>query len=146
MPYKSPARQRQAQREWYASRRRHWLAMNGPCRCKAPAEEVHHREQHKKVSHRVWSWSSERRAAELQKCDALCRPCHLQESKKQRPPTRIHGTRAMYVQGRCRCDACRKANSEYAKWTRSLNAFPSPILVSEMKKSCQMPDRVLQKN
>jgi hypothetical protein len=42
--------------------------------------EVDHIDPALKVSHRVWSWSPPRRAAELAKCRVLCGVCHLAKS------------------------------------------------------------------
>ena len=54
---------------------------NGPCvKCGCwdlDQLEVDHIDPNTKVSHRVWSWSKERRENELAKCQVLCRACHL---------------------------------------------------------------------
>lgn len=116
MPYTKIEMQRAYQRQWLQQRRRAWLRTNGPCRCGSTDRlEVHHVDRHKKVSHRVWSWSEARRSAELAKCVPLCHDCHKIESRKQRPMNQNHGTRAMYVREKCRCAACRKANNDYTK-------------------------------
>jgi hypothetical protein len=37
-----------------------------------------------------------------------------------------HGTCSMYTAGKCRCDACRQAMSEYAKTWRECNGLVTP--------------------
>jgi 5-methylcytosine-specific restriction endonuclease McrA len=78
MPYADPERQREYAREWMAKRRRVWLQANGPCvDCGSWEElEVDHVDPATKISHRIWSWSDERREAELAKCVIRCRVCH----------------------------------------------------------------------
>ena len=51
---------------------------NGPCAvCKSEKElEVDHVDPNQKVSHRIWSWTKERRGKELEKCQVLCHVCH----------------------------------------------------------------------
>jgi 5-methylcytosine-specific restriction endonuclease McrA len=86
MGYLDPEKQRAAQAAWYQSvvrqRRTDWLAKNGPCRKCGSSDrlEVDHINPADKVSHAVWTWSDERRAAELAKCQVLCKPCHLRKT------------------------------------------------------------------
>lgn len=51
---------------------------------------------------------------EAEKCELLCRSCHVKETWKtgDRPKAK-HGTRSMYINQKCRCDDCFEANSEY---------------------------------
>ena len=51
---------------------------------------------------------------ELDKCQLLCRPCHIAKSLEcgDMPPLAVHGTHAMYRHYGCRCDECRRAKSE----------------------------------
>ncbi len=42
--------------------------------------EVDHVDPALKISHSIWSWSLERRLAELAKCVVRCRACHLKKS------------------------------------------------------------------
>lgn len=107
MPYKDKAQLRAAQARWMARRRQAWLDANGPCeQCGSDKDlEVDHIDPSQKVSHRIWSWSDERRAAELAKCQVLCHVCHLAKSAAAlwRPIT--HGTSNGYNRG-CRCSKC----------------------------------------
>lgn len=69
---------RQYQGLWLRNRRNEWIAENGPCQqCGSTRDlQVDHKEPGKKIAHRIWSWSAERLAAELSKCQVLCRRCH----------------------------------------------------------------------
>lgn len=99
--------QRQYQRAWWKNRRATWLVANGPCcRCGSIENlEVDHIDSLQKVSHNLWSWSEERRNAELVKCQVLCHGCHVEKTIEQMPRT-DHGRGQMYHNG-CRCDLCR---------------------------------------
>lgn len=70
------------QREWVRKQRQEWLLANGPCRqCGSSLRlEVDHVDPTQKVSHKVWSWSKERRSEELSKCQILCHSCHRQKT------------------------------------------------------------------
>lgn len=62
-----------------------WFAANGPCqKCGSKEKlELDHINPEDKVSHSVWSWTPERRRLELNKCQALCRPCHREKTSIQ---------------------------------------------------------------
>lgn len=85
MPYKNKIKQREYQSTWLQARRVKWLAENGPCvLCKSDLDlEVDHIDRDTKVEHRIWSWSAERREAELKKCQVLCRSCHLEKTIRE---------------------------------------------------------------
>lgn len=86
MPYKDKVKQREYQREWIARRRQEWLDENGPCiLCGGDNElQVDHIDPNTKISHRVWSWSDERRNTELAKCRVLCSRCHKEKSDTEK--------------------------------------------------------------
>jgi hypothetical protein len=114
MAYSDRQKQREFQREWLQRRRNDWLDENGPCQhCGSTDQlEVHHLDPKQKVEHRIWSWATDRREAELGKCEVLCRPCHIATFA----PPKLH-TRATYNRG-CRCDKCRAANRDRRRvWT-----------------------------
>jgi hypothetical protein len=73
-------------REWIKKRRDAWFAVNGPCVDCGSSEnlELDHDNRSEKVSHRVWSWSEERRSIELAKCVARCRKCHRAKTNEER--------------------------------------------------------------
>lgn len=53
---------------------------------------------------------------EIDKCQLLCRNCHLKKTKDNweylHPPSQ-HGTIGHYKRFKCRCDACKNAMSDY---------------------------------
>lgn len=83
MAYLDPEKQRAYQREWLVRQRAAWFAVNGPCvDCSSWDQlELDHADGSTKVGHRIWSWSRVRREAELAKCVARCRTCHIEKSK-----------------------------------------------------------------
>ena len=114
MPYADPTAQRAYQRQWISSRRAAWLAGKSCATCGATDNlEVDHIDPSKKVTHRVWSWSKDRRDAELAKCQVLCADCHDAKSLQENPP--VHGTYKRYEKG-CRCEACHSVALD--KWRR----------------------------
>jgi hypothetical protein len=76
------------QGRWLRERRDAWLRENGPCRACSSFErlEVDHVDRGAKVTHRLWSLSDEKRAAELAKCQVLCRRCHQDKTRRERYP------------------------------------------------------------
>lgn len=101
-------------------RRALWLAENGPCViCSSSMKlEVDHVDPSQKVSHNVWSWSEERRAKELAKCQVLCERCHKEKTKREKQAVLRHGTDTMYSRYKCRCDKCKVARAEKKATTR----------------------------
>ncbi len=120
MPYKDLNRQREFQRVWIKRRREEWFAEHGPCEKCGSWEnlEIHHRDPEKKVTHNVWSWTPERRDAELAKCQVLCKSCHVEATNEQRRPHFHHGTLSTYNYYHCRCPECRAANAERVRYDR----------------------------
>lgn len=113
MGYKNPEKQKKYQREWRAQRRADWLKDKTCARCGSAEQlEVDHKDPSEKVSHKIWSWSEKRRNEELAKCQVLCKPCHLEKTRRDNEPA--HGTNSRYTSPvwRCRCDACREAHRE----------------------------------
>jgi len=99
------------QRKWLRKRREEWFSKNGPCaKCGSKEElELDHIDPATKVDHSVWSWSEERRLAELAKCQVLCGKCHKEKTAASvRKLT--HGTVSSYLKG-CRCEQCVSARS-----------------------------------
>lgn len=117
MPYSDPERQKQAQREWVARRRREFFAGKTCLWCGSSDDlRLHHRDPSRKVSHRIWSWSAARRDAEVAKCDVLCEACHGRahaEARRVEAELRHpHGTHQRYSLG-CKCVLCRRGKAEY---------------------------------
>lgn len=72
-------------RERISYRRLKWINQNGPCKNCGSSEklEVDHIDPSTKISNTVWTWTEKRRNLELEKCQVLCRPCHIQKSFKE---------------------------------------------------------------
>lgn len=116
MPYADPLRQREYQRMWMAERRRAFFAEKRCEFCRSTDRlELHHRDPNQKVHHRIWSWSDDRRLAEIAKCVVLCRLCHQgAHSQARRIEAELrnpHGTLPRYRLG-CRCFGCLEAKAK----------------------------------
>lgn len=94
VPYANPEQQRRYQREWIARRRADWFAgkvcATEGCEV-ADGLELDHVDPNTKVAHSVWSWSAERREAELAKCRPLCPEHHRSKSSTETPRGERHG-------------------------------------------------------
>lgn len=125
MPYKDPEVQRAYQRQWVASKRAAYLKDKCCVVCGSKESlEIDHIDREQKVSHRIWSWSLERREAELVKCQVLC---HLEKSFAAGDmPTRKHGKTWMYRHPkiRCRCEPCTAANTADSRRYRQQRKLP----------------------
>ncbi len=87
-------------RKWLAARRAEFFDGKACVDCGGTERlEIDHRIPADKVTHGVWSWSKERREAELAKCDVRCNACH------KRRHAAAHGGERRYRQG-CRCSVC----------------------------------------
>ena len=105
MPYKDPNQQREFNRVWIAKRRIEWLLANGLCtKCGSWDDlNIDHIDPKLKISHKVWSWSKERREIELAKCQVLCNPCHKLKTFKDMGYGKHNASG--YNRG-CRCRIC----------------------------------------
>lgn len=115
MPMATNEEQREYQRKWMAKRRADWL--RGKCCVKCCSTEnlqVDHVDPSTKIDHKVWSWSKERRDAELSKCQVLCRACHQEKTTKESYRPDRHGLGG-YHNRRCRCDICKAAHTIAAR-------------------------------
>ena len=112
--YKNKQKQREYAREWVAKRRREFFE-NRKCKTcgKITSLQLHHVNRKEKEGHAIWSWSKERREAEIAKCIILCSECHIELHAKEK---RIleHGTCVMYRKG-CRCRLCKDAHTARLK-------------------------------
>lgn len=105
------------QRKWVADRRAAWFAGKACMVCNETDRlELHHLNPAEKVTSHIWSWSTERREAELAKCVPLCHDCHLAETREwarmKALERRDHGTHQRYDLG-CRCKPCGTAKVAY---------------------------------
>jgi len=107
------ANMREYKRQWAAKRRADYMAGKSCAVCGTTKNlEVDHIDPGQKVSHRIWTWAIPRRDAELAKCQILCTEHHKEKTKADRPIPE-HGTISRYGKHhKCRCDLCRKANTE----------------------------------
>jgi hypothetical protein len=111
LPYKDPEKQRQAQREYVARKRAEFFAGKCCVDCGSTEElQLDHRDKSEKTSHKIWSWSTERRLAEIAMCDVRCGPCHRERHAAER---RSHGIGG-YKRG-CRCFVCKEANRQKSR-------------------------------
>ena len=115
MPYKDKNKQREYQAQWIQERRKTWIIdQGGQCfHCgenRLHCLDVDHIDCHKKVSHKIWSWSKVRREEELSKCQVLCKNCHAEKTSKDLNwGTYTHGNSG-YRLG-CRCNICKDTHS-----------------------------------
>lgn len=111
MGYTDKVKQREYQRAWMRKRREEWFSDKSCVKCgKTDKLHLHHLDPSKKATHRIWSWSEERRLKEIAKCVTLCEDCHYSLHGRE---LRRHGI-GRYQAG-CRCETCRKAKSEAMK-------------------------------
>lgn len=75
--------------------------------------EIDHIDPSTKVASEVWTWSEERRNAELAKCQVLCERCHMVKTKIDMQYAMKHDYSG-YHRG-CRCNACKAGHSEVNK-------------------------------
>lgn len=73
--------------------------------------ELDHVDRSKKVDHAIWSWTGEKRAAEIAKCQVLCKPCHWEKTKRDMGYGLTHGTVWGYDRYVCRCGPCTAAKN-----------------------------------
>lgn len=120
--YVNREQQREYQRRWVAKRRADYLDGKVCNKC-SDAEgpfEVDHIDPSQKVTNSVWSWTQERREAELAKCQVLCRPCHVKKTAEQRNFGKSPcGTLTSYTSYKCRCAECRANWARYERERRA---------------------------
>lgn len=108
--------QRKYQREWIAKRRNDWFIDKICVDCGSKENlELHHKNPKTKYTHRIWSWSLERREKELSKCVVKCHNCHVKTHRKEKFKHGIKG----YENYGCRCDVCILAKKEKNKKYRN---------------------------
>jgi 5-methylcytosine-specific restriction endonuclease McrA len=112
LPYASIEDKRAYQREWIRKRKARAVdQLGGKCAQCGSREslEFDHLDPLTKdqrlrhVGHNMWSWSETRRQSELEKCQLLCRRCHLikssEQSAQRERERRAQGTSNLYAGG-----------------------------------------------
>jgi hypothetical protein len=114
VPMKTIEEQRAYQLGYITAIRKQWFEQNGPCVGCGSWErlELDHIDRTEKRTHRVWSLSKESREAELSKCQVLCEECHKAKTRAENTKPLVHGTANGYKGKGCRCDECRKWNTD----------------------------------
>lgn len=79
--WKTKEQQRKYQRRWYARRRADFFRDKRCVKC-GSEEDLHldHKDPSQKWTHRIWSYSATKRAAEIAKCQVLCYGCHREKT------------------------------------------------------------------
>lgn len=109
MPFKLKQDKQKYQREWCAKRREEYFKDKSCLECGSTYRlELDHIDPDDKLSHRIWSWSKQRRELELSKCQVLCHDHHLEKTIQdlKEMPSRKHGTLRGYLLYSCRCESC----------------------------------------
>lgn len=111
MPMATKEEQREYQRLWIAARRRSFFSGKVCVTCGSSENlELDHIDRKLKVSHNIWSWKEERRLAEIAKCQTLCYNCHVEKTALENSRPITHGLSG--YDRFCRCQVCKKAQSE----------------------------------
>jgi hypothetical protein len=99
-------------REWIARRRAEFFGDKACIDCGSTKQlELDRRDTAEAVNHRLWSWSADRRDAELAKYEVRCSSCRRRRLAAEQMR---QGTRGRYEKG-CRCDACKAAKARRNK-------------------------------
>lgn len=61
---------------------------------------------------RLYGLSMDKLKPELDKCQILCKPCHLEKTREVDGLKMVHGKDSMYRHAKCRCVPCKEAHSK----------------------------------
>ena len=76
---------RERQRNWLRARRKEYLSDKQCVMCGSKKDlQIDHVDRYKKLSHKIWSWATERRDEEMKKCQILCDNCHKEKSRLEK--------------------------------------------------------------
>ena len=79
-------------RKVYKQRREEYFADKVCIKCGSGTFlEIHHVEKHKKISHKIWMWSKDRREKELKKCVVLCDTHHNRHHAEEKKNAKSQG-------------------------------------------------------
>lgn len=93
MPYKDKNKQREYQRLWLQKRKKDFYKNKCCVVCGAKDKlELDHINPADKVTHRVWSMSETNRKLEVNKCQVLCKACHLEKTLRQRRERKLNAS------------------------------------------------------
>ena len=113
MGWPTSEQRRNYERNKYRTRREAFFADKACVRCGATKDlQLDHINPKDKTTHRIWHWPEERRLAEIEKCQVLCKSCHQGKSIKEDWPIlrgyqySEHGAPG-YRRG-CRCATCKE--------------------------------------
>lgn len=100
---------------YYRRKQEYHHLLGGKCaRCGSRENlQFHHRNPSEKlytIGKVLSSLSKEKADAEVAKCELLCPDCHAAAHDWNK-----HGTLSMYRNQGCRCDLCRKKNTEHSR-------------------------------
>jgi DNA-directed RNA polymerase subunit M/transcription elongation factor TFIIS len=116
---------REYMRRRYHEKRKEMIThLGGKCaRCGSEKDlQIDHIDRAKKTMKvpRMAYVNNARRMEELKNCQLLCGPCHNEKTVVEDLGRRFsdHGTYVMYVNKKCRCDACKSAMREYNRSLR----------------------------
>ncbi len=113
-------RNRDRVRRLTSSRRAEWFRGKSCAFCGSTENlELDHIDKATKIDHKVWGWREDRRLAELAKCRALCRGCHISRHTAERSKPLAHGTRNAHDSWKCRCAECLAWNAARCRRNRA---------------------------
>lgn len=117
----SPEKHREITKERNRRNRENYFLNKFCARCGSFSNlELDHINPEEKETHRIWSWSEERRLVELAKCQVLCNSCHKNKTSLQKKDPKFTGCtdRKTYT-ALCKCEKCRKSQRERkAEWRK----------------------------
>lgn len=111
--------------QWRAQRKLYALSKLGnQCAiCKSKVElEFDHIDPQTKTDGiaNLWTASNVKFEAELDKCQLLCKPCHINKTRVEATTT-SHGTFSMYQRQKCRCTICKEFYNAYSRTWKQNN-------------------------
>lgn len=110
-------------RAWIAARRSAYFKGKACVACGSERDlELDHIDPVEKVDSHIWSWSEERRLAEIAKCRVLCSSCHTRRHADENRKPLVHGTSNAYRRKGCRCEQCSAWNQDRVRDGRSRRA------------------------
>ena len=132
MPFASITARREYARLWIARRRFDFFKDKVCFDCGGKETlELDHVDPSLKVSHKIWSWSEQRRTQEISKCVVRCHKCHRNKTDRDLNQGYIvHGDYFRGYRNGCRCTECRKVNSEKRKDERKKKKLSQHVSAS----------------